>query len=118
MSRIIENPYENFIALSRYARWISEDNRREKWGEVQSRAALVKQLVDLLEIKTAALLKLSIAEYRARVVNANFLLLLKSLSETTVKAIPHRQVSLFPCKYQSLLKTFPPFVSATVAVAS
>ena len=40
-----------------------------KWGEVQSRAALIKQLVDLLEIKTAARLKLSLAEYRARVAN-------------------------------------------------
>ena len=37
MSRIIENPYENFIALSRYARWISEENRREKWGETVDR---------------------------------------------------------------------------------
>ena len=37
MSRIIENPYENFIALSRYARWIPEENRREKWGETVDR---------------------------------------------------------------------------------
>ena len=37
MSRIIENPYENFIALSRYARWISDENRREKWGETVDR---------------------------------------------------------------------------------
>jgi ribonucleoside-triphosphate reductase len=37
MSRTIENPYENFIALSRYARWISEDNRRETWGETVDR---------------------------------------------------------------------------------
>ncbi len=37
MSRSIENPYENFIALSRYARWISEDNRRETWGETVDR---------------------------------------------------------------------------------
>ena len=37
MSRIIENPYENFIALSRYARWISEENRRETWGETVDR---------------------------------------------------------------------------------
>ncbi len=34
---IIENSYENFIALSRYARWISEDNRRETWGETVDR---------------------------------------------------------------------------------
>ena len=37
MSRVIENPYENFIALSRYARWIPEENRREKWGETVDR---------------------------------------------------------------------------------
>jgi ribonucleoside-diphosphate reductase alpha chain len=37
MSRIIENPYENFIALSRYARWISAENRRETWGETVDR---------------------------------------------------------------------------------
>ena len=37
MSKIIENPYENFIALSRYARWIQEENRRETWGETVDR---------------------------------------------------------------------------------
>jgi len=37
MSKIIENPYENFIALSRYARWLQEDNRRETWGETVDR---------------------------------------------------------------------------------
>ena len=37
MSKTIENPYENFIALSRYARWIPEDNRRETWGETVDR---------------------------------------------------------------------------------
>ena len=33
----IENPYENFIALSRYARWLSEENRRETWTETVDR---------------------------------------------------------------------------------
>jgi ribonucleoside-triphosphate reductase len=37
MAKIIENPYENFIALSRYARWIPEENRRETWGETVDR---------------------------------------------------------------------------------
>jgi len=32
-SYIIKNPYENFIAISRYARWIPEENRRETWKE-------------------------------------------------------------------------------------
>lgn len=33
----IENPYENFIALSRYARWIEKENRREEWSETVDR---------------------------------------------------------------------------------
>jgi ribonucleoside-diphosphate reductase alpha chain len=37
MSRVIENPYENFIALSRYARWMPDENRRETWGETVDR---------------------------------------------------------------------------------
>ena len=37
MSKVIENPYENFIALSRYARWIPEEMRRETWGETVDR---------------------------------------------------------------------------------
>ena len=37
MSKTIENPYENFIALSRYARWLQEENRRETWGETVDR---------------------------------------------------------------------------------
>jgi ribonucleoside-diphosphate reductase alpha chain len=34
---MIENPYENFIAISRYARWIEELNRRETWEETVDR---------------------------------------------------------------------------------
>jgi ribonucleoside-diphosphate reductase alpha chain len=37
MSNTIANPYENFIALSRYARWIPEESRRETWGETVDR---------------------------------------------------------------------------------
>lgn len=37
MSRMIENPYENFIALSRYARWIENESRRETWEETVNR---------------------------------------------------------------------------------
>lgn len=37
MSGSIENPYENFIALSRYARWIESEQRRETWGETVNR---------------------------------------------------------------------------------
>lgn len=37
MSQEIDNHYENFIALSRYARWLSDENRRESWGETVDR---------------------------------------------------------------------------------
>jgi ribonucleoside-triphosphate reductase len=33
----IENPYENFIALSKYARWLEQENRRETWSETVDR---------------------------------------------------------------------------------
>jgi ribonucleoside-triphosphate reductase len=37
MNGSIENPYENFIAISRYARWIEDKNRRETWQETVDR---------------------------------------------------------------------------------
>ena len=37
MSNTIDNHYENFIALSRYARWIPEQSRRETWAETVDR---------------------------------------------------------------------------------
>jgi ribonucleoside-diphosphate reductase alpha chain len=37
MSQTIENPYENFIALSRYAKWVEAEGRRETWGETVDR---------------------------------------------------------------------------------
>ena len=37
MSGAIANPYENFIALSRYARWLEKENRRETWQETVDR---------------------------------------------------------------------------------
>lgn len=33
----IQNDYENYIALSRYARWIESENRRETWPETVKR---------------------------------------------------------------------------------
>ena len=37
MKNTIENPYENFIALSRYAKWVEAEGRRETWGETVDR---------------------------------------------------------------------------------
>jgi ribonucleoside-triphosphate reductase len=37
MKNTIENPYENFIALSRYAKWVEAEGRRETWAETVDR---------------------------------------------------------------------------------
>ena len=33
MSNSLPTSYQNFIAMSRYARWNDEENRRETWVE-------------------------------------------------------------------------------------
>ena len=37
MSNFLPTDYQNFIATSRYARWMEEENRRESWGETVER---------------------------------------------------------------------------------
>jgi ribonucleoside-triphosphate reductase len=37
MSNYLPTDYQNFIALSRYARWLPEQNRRESWSETVKR---------------------------------------------------------------------------------
>ena len=36
-NNLLPTDYQNFIALSRYARWRDEDQRRETWTETVSR---------------------------------------------------------------------------------
>ena len=37
MQNYLPTDYQNFIALSRYARWKDEEQRRENWGETVDR---------------------------------------------------------------------------------
>ena len=37
LSNYLPTDYQNFIALSRYARWREDDQRRENWGETVDR---------------------------------------------------------------------------------
>ena len=39
MSNQLPTDYQSFIALSRYARWLPDENRRETWGETVERYA-------------------------------------------------------------------------------
>jgi len=43
----LPTPYQNFIAKSRYARWLPEENRREEWGETVER--FMENIVDPVE---------------------------------------------------------------------
>ncbi len=52
------NDYQKFIAISRYARWIDEENRRETWEETVDRyvsymSQKVKGHLPLVQIKDA-----------------------------------------------------------------
>ena len=37
MNNILPTDYQNFIAVSRYARWLDDEGRRETWNETVSR---------------------------------------------------------------------------------
>ena len=37
MSNLLPTPYQQFIAKSRYARWLQDENRRENWAETVQR---------------------------------------------------------------------------------
>tara|TARA_E500000331_G_scaffold158877_1_gene154030 strand:+ start:171 stop:332 length:162 start_codon:yes stop_codon:yes gene_type:complete len=37
MSNALPTDYQNFIATSRYARWLDDEGRRETWSETVSR---------------------------------------------------------------------------------
>jgi hypothetical protein len=53
----------------------------------------------------------------SNIVVANSCRLSKLLSETTFEAIPHHQGAQLHCRYQSLLNSAQPFVSATVTAS-
>ena len=37
MSNALPTDYQHFIATSRYARWLDDEERRETWGETVTR---------------------------------------------------------------------------------
>ena len=57
MSNLLPTPYQQFIAKSRYARWLQDENRRENWSETVGRymEQVVEPHVQLLDPITDAL---------------------------------------------------------------
>ena len=97
MSNTIENPYENFIALSRYARWLESENRRETWGETVDR--YFKFMVIQLREKHGHVPDDKIlAELRDAVFNRNVMPSMRSVM-TAGPALERENVSGYNCAF-------------------
>lgn len=97
MSNTIENPYENFIALSRYARWLENENRRETWGETVDR--YFKFMVIQLREKHGYVPNDAIlAELRDAVFNRNVMPSMRSVM-TAGPALERENVSGYNCAF-------------------
>ena len=92
----IDNPYENFIALSRYARWIPEENRRETWGETVDRyfAFMTRHLNGMNYFPDEKL----IAELKSAVFNRNVMPSMRSVM-TAGAALDRDHVAGYNCSF-------------------
>ena len=97
MSNTIENPYENFIALSRYARWLENENRRETWGETVNRyfSFMLHQLETKYNYIPSAKL---VEELRDAVFNRNVMPSMRSVM-TAGPALERENVSGYNCAF-------------------
>jgi ribonucleoside-diphosphate reductase alpha chain len=97
MSNTIKNPYENFIALSRYARWLESENRRETWGETVDR--YFKFMVIQLREKHGYVPDDKIvAELRDAVFNRNVMPSMRSVM-TAGPALERENISGYNCAF-------------------
>ncbi len=97
LQQTIENPYENFIALSRYARWDDKENRRETWGETVDRYFnfMTSQLESKHNYKPDSEL---IKELREAVFNRNVMPSMRSVM-TAGAALKRENVSGYNCAF-------------------
>jgi ribonucleoside-diphosphate reductase alpha chain len=97
MSRVIENPYENFIALSRYARWLEDEKRRETWGETVDR--YFKFILDQLFLKHQYEPdSKTVEELREAVFNRNVMPSMRSVM-TAGTALERENISGYNCAF-------------------
>jgi len=91
MSKTLPSVYQDVIALSRYARFIPEKNRRETWDET------VDRLVTYLETKTPDLKK-ELKEVREAVLNLEVMPSMRLLM-TAGEACERDNISAYNCSY-------------------
>jgi len=97
MSNTIENPYENFIALSRYARWLENENRRETWGETVDRYFNF-MVIQLREKHGYVPSDEILAELREAVFNRNVMPSMRSVM-TAGPALERENVAGYNCSF-------------------
>jgi ribonucleoside-diphosphate reductase alpha chain len=97
MSNTIENPYENFIALSRYARWLENENRRETWGETVDRYFKF-MVIQLREKHGYVPDDKTLEELRDAVFNRNVMPSMRSVM-TSGPALERENVSGYNCAF-------------------
>jgi len=97
MSNTISNPYENFIALSRYARWLENENRRETWGETVDRYFNF-MVIQLREKHGYVPDDKTLAELRDAVFNRNVMPSMRSVM-TAGAALERENVSGYNCAF-------------------
>jgi len=91
MSKHLPTVYQDVIALSRYARFIPEKNRRETWDET------VNRLVTYLETKTPDLKK-ELKEVKEAVLNLEVMPSMRLLM-TAGEACERDNISAYNCSY-------------------
>ena len=97
MSNTISNPYENFIALSRYARWLENENRRETWGETVDRYFSF-MVIQLREKHGYVPDDKTLADLRDAVFNRNVMPSMRSVMTAGV-ALERENVSGYNCAF-------------------
>jgi ribonucleoside-diphosphate reductase alpha chain len=97
MPKSIENPYENFIALSRYARWLENENRRETWSETVDRYFNF-MVIQLREKHGYVPDDKILAELRDAVFNRNVMPSMRSVM-TAGTALERENVSGYNCAF-------------------
>lgn len=91
----LKSSYEEFIALSRYARWREEDNRRETWEET------VERLISFWEGRFPKFKKILRKEIQPAIYNTEVMPSMRSLM-TAGRALERDNVAGFNCAYAAV----------------
>ena len=98
--KTLPNDYQNFIALSRYARWLPDENRRETWEETVARYFDFMQL-HLEENTEGVLTTKTRSELERAVLNLEVMPSMRALM-TAGKALDDNNIAGYNCAYLSV----------------